>query len=103
MAGEGPREWSPRGTVWSVFIDSPDGYQIELFKKEADAYRFAAEHARQKENTEKMEDEEREHFNWLIEKKKYVEAMELYDQLVGDIVGSSRKMSFYTINKKIVM
>jgi hypothetical protein len=102
MAGEGPREWSPRGMVWIVFIDSPDGYEVELFKKEMDAYRFAARHARRGENTEKMEDDERERFNWLIEQKKYVLAMEFYDQLVGDIVGSSRKMSFYTINKKMI-
>ncbi len=102
MAGEGPREWSPRGMVWAVFIDSPEGYQVELFKKEMDAYRFAAHHAQQKENTEKMEDGEREEFEGLIAQKKYAEAMELYDRLVAEIVGSSRKMSWYTIDKKIV-
>lgn len=102
MAGEGPREWSPRGTVWAVFIDSPEGYKVELFKKERDAYRFAAHDANQRENTEKMEDEEREKFGLLIEQEKFVEAMEYYDQLIGEIVGSGRKMSWYTIDKKIV-
>lgn len=100
MAGEGPREWAPGRMVWTVFIDGKDGFHIEVFKNEKDAYAYTV-HEISLEDKEKMDPADAKQFTKMVREGRDVVAMELYDTIMGDY-GSERVMSFYTINKKLV-
>lgn len=100
MAGEGPREWAPGKVVWTVIMDSQHGLDTEVFKKEKDAYKFVMDEILT-EDKENMEPDDVKDLETLARKERYADAMEFYNDLMGDY-GSERRMTYYTISKKMI-
>lgn len=97
---DGPRDWSPRGTVWVVLVDHSSGYTIEVFHTEIKAFKYAVEHILETEQ-DSMESKHQKAFKVAVRKSHLDEAMEVYNEALSDY-GSERKMAFFSIEKKFV-
>lgn len=98
---EGPREWSPRGTAWVVLMDSDGNIELEIFKTEIGAYRFAVNQIAQN-LLEEMRKDDASAFRIAQKQGHLDEAMEVYDEVMGEY-GYDHKLTIYSILKKEIL
>lgn len=101
MPDMGPRDWSPRNTVWIVIMDADGNFDVEVFKSELSAYKFTVKHIMDHQ-LEGMEKEDSRNFKAAVKKGHLDEAMEVYDYVMGEY-GADAKLTFYSIVKKEIV
>jgi len=98
-ASRGPRDWSPRmGTiVYVVMKDTPNGYDVEIFKKEKDAYKYMTDSALPWVHN-RFDNEEADQWKALVKKGEYEEAFNFYHEILDS--SALEKMPYYSVVEK---
>lgn len=98
MAERGPRDWSPRQKwVWVLIKDTRQGYDVEVFLKEEDAYAYVVGSALPWVSNN-FEEEEADQYKKLMREKKFEEAVDFYHEIVEG--SAMEKVPYYTVIEK---
>lgn len=90
----GPRDWSPRGMVWVLLKDTPQGYDVAVFKQEKDAYKEAVG-AALPWVVNRFEEEDVIEFKKMMKEKEYEAALVFYHEKLDEY--SLEKVPYYSI------